>query len=39
MRVLGMVLILLGSFSLPEMSGTLAVLAGVGVIAMDYLYG
>lgn len=39
MRVVGMVLVLLGSFSVPEIAGVLAVLAGAGVIAVDYLYG
>jgi hypothetical protein len=34
-----MVLVLLGSFSVPEITGVLAVLAGAGVIMLDYIYG
>ena len=39
MKAFGLVLILLGSFSVPELSGLLAVLCGVCVVAADYLYG
>lgn len=39
MKALGLIFILLGSFSIPDISGFLAAGAGLGIIAVEYVYG
>lgn len=39
MKALGLIFILLGSFSAPALSGLLAIAAGAGIVAIEYMYG
>lgn len=39
MKAFGLIVILIGSFSAPAVSGLVAIAAGAGIIAIEYMYG